>query len=505
LAALKTFLQRRSKFSKGTGKDERKLTMNPLSHPKTVVGPMLITVVVVCLSGQPAQAYLPPPVPDGAYPNRNTAEGGSALFYLTTGSDNTAVGAAALLENFTGSRNTAIGSQALGNNNGFDNTALGFNALHGNLDGLDNTGIGSNALHGNRDGGANTAIGFSALANNNGSGNTAVGYEALGVNLAGNQNTAIGFSALYLNKGSNNTANGFRALLNNSTGTNNTANGVDALFVNNGNQNTADGVAALHQNSTGGFNTANGYQALYFNQAGSNNTADGSNALLHNTGSNNIAVGSSAGINLTTGSNNIDIGAPGVGAESAKIHIGKQGTQNGTFIAGIYGVAGTGSQVVVNSAGKLGVTASSARFKNDIKPMDNSSQAVLALKPVTFHYKKEIDPDRSPQFGLVAEEVEKINPDLVVRDGDGKPYSVRYEAVNAMLLNEFLKEHRKVEKLASTIAQQQKDFHAISANQEKEIKALTASLKEQGAEIQKVSAELKLRKSAPQIAKNDVR
>ena len=234
-----------------------------------------------------------------------------------------------------------------------------------------------------------------------------------------------------------------------------------------------------------------GVNALFFNTTGQNNTAVGLNALLNNnTGSNNIALGVSAGSNLTTGSNNIEIGALGVAGEANKIRIGRQGTQNGTNIAGIFGVAVAGTQVVVNLNGKLGVAASSARFKEAIKPMDKASEALLALKPVTFRYKEELDPAKIPQFGLVAEEVEKVNPDLVVHDDAGKVMTVRYEAVNAMLLNEFLKEHKafieeqhKVETLEATVAD------------------LIATTKEQAAQIQKVSGQLKASKPAPQVVK----
>src|SRR5439155_9329 len=247
-----------------------------------------------------------------------------------------------------------------------------------------------------------------------------------------NANTFLGDDALINNTtGVNNTANGFETLLNNTTGFNNTANGFQALLSNTtGVSNTADGVGALNANTTGGANVANGDQALF------NNT----------TGSGNIAVGVNAGFNLTTGDNNIDIGNVGVAGEFQTIRIGRVGTQTRTFIAGISGTAVSGGVAVrVNSSGKLGTAPSSERFKEAIKPMDKASKAIFALKPVTFRYKKEIDPDRIPQFGLVAEQVEKVNPDLVARDEQGKPYTVRYEAVNAMLLNEFLKEHRKVE------------------------------------------------------------
>ena len=191
--------------------------------------------------------------------------------------------------------------------------------------------------------------------------------------------------------------------------------------------------------------------------------------------------------------------------EANTIRIGKQGTQKSTFVAGIFGTPITGSTVVVNSSGRLGVATSSARFKDQIKPMDKASEAILALQPVTFRYKHELDPDGVPQFGLVAEQVEKVNPDLVVRDEDGKVTTVRYEAVNAMLLNEFLKEHRNVAEQQSTIAElktalakQQKQIaaqQATAAQQQKQIEALTAT-------VQKVSDQVALNKSAPQLVAN---
>ena len=208
-------------------------------------------------------------------------------------------------------------------------------------------------------------------------------------------------------------------------------------------------------------------------------------------------MGALAGQNLTTGNNNIDIGANvlGVAGESNKIRIGKQGTQNGTFIAGIFGVAVSGSTVVVNSSGKLGVATSSARFKEAIKPMDRASEAILGLKPVSFRYKEEIDPDRTPQFGLIAEEVEKVNPDLVGRDQNGEVNTVRYEAVNAMLLNEFLNEHRTVQELKGTVAQQaaaSKQQQARIERQQQEIESLTNRL-------QMVSDQLELNKPSPRV------
>jgi hypothetical protein len=307
-------------------------------------------------------------------------------------------------------------------------------------------------------------------------------------------NTVLGDNALLNNTslGIDNTAIGSGALYSNIFGYGNTANGEEALFSNNGAFNTATGSQALELNTTGNYNIAVGSAALFNNTTGSSNVALGFEASENiTTGSNNIAIGTSAGINLTTGSDNIDIGNQGIADESNTIRIGTQGTQTNTYVAGVWQaiVTGTASPVRVNSSGKLGTAPFSARFKDVIKPMDKASEVILALKPVTFRYKKEIDPDRTPQFGLVAEEVEKVNPDLVARDDQGKPFTVRYEAVNAMLLNEFLKEHRKVEQLT-------KDFESKLAEQQKQIEVLTAGL-------QKVSTQLELSKAAPQTVKND--
>jgi Chaperone of endosialidase len=344
----------------------------------------------------------------------------------------------------------------------------------------------------------NTFLGNDALASNtSGVGNTATGAQALKSNTVGNHNTATGDAALFSNRfGFDNTATGVDALYSNNFGNNNTANGQEALFSNtDGNFNTATGGQALELNTTGNYNTASGDSALFSNTTGSSNVALGFEASENiSTGSNNIAIGSSAGINLTTGSNNIDIGNQGIAGESNAMRIGTQGTQTDTYIAGVWQsiVIGTGSPVRVNSSGKLGTAPSSARFKEEIQPMDKASEAILALKPVTFRYKPELDPEGIPQFGLVAEDVEKMNPDLVVHDDQGKPYTVRYEAVNAMLLNEFLKEHKafseaqhKVEKLETTVA------------------SLVATVKEQAAQIQRVNAQLELSKTAPQTVLNE--
>jgi hypothetical protein len=426
-----------------------------------------------------ARAVDPPP--DGGYPNQNTAEGEDALFSVSFGlGGNTAIGFQALYSDTGGHYNTASGSQALfSNTTGYGNTAIGFNAL---------------------------------MSNTTGFANTANGYKALVSNTTGFLNTAVGNNALYLNTTGVNTAIGAGALFHNTTGSDNTANGTNALEENTtGDSNTANGFDALFANTTGNGNTANGVGALNLNTIGINNTAIGITALSDNTiGGSNIALGVSAGANLTTGSNNIDIGNAGVANESNNIRIGTKGTQTATFIAGISGATVTGRAVVVNNSGQLGIAPSSKRFKDKIQPMDKASEAILALQPVTFRYKHELDPDGIPQFGLVAEQVEKVNPDLVARDDQGKPYTVRYEAVNAMLLNEFLKEHRKVEeqeatitqvkatvaKQAAIIAQQQKDFQAIAAHQQKQIETLTAGL-------QKVSAQVEMSKPASQMVLNN--
>jgi Chaperone of endosialidase len=396
----------------------------------------------------------------------------------TTGHDNTAFGDAALAGNTTGFFNTATGDTALASNTtGSNNTANGILALFSNTTASENTGVGSQALYFNTTGEGNTGIGNLALASNDtATDNTAVGNNALLSTVTGDHNTAIGSFALRLNTGQRNTATGANALVANTTGSFNTANGLGAM---------AD-------NTTGSFNTAMGRLALGGNTTGGSNTALGVGSLANCNGNGNTALGTSAGANLTIGDNNIDIGNQGVAGESNTIRIGTQGTQTKAFIAGISGTVVSGTPVKINRSGQLGVEPSSERFKQNIKAMDDASDTVLALKPVTFRYKPEIDPDGIPQFGLVAEEVEKVNPDLVVRDPDGKVYTVRYEAVNAMLLNEFLKEHRKNEEQGAAIAQQQT-----------EISALKAELKEQASQIQKVNDKIELSRSAPQTVLNN--
>ena len=256
-------------------------------------------------------------------------------------------------------------------------------------------------------------------------------------------------------------------------------------------QNTATGDYALFNLTTGTRNTAIGFQALNTNTTGGKNTAVGFFALQDNTtGKNNIALGYSAGT-FTTGDNNIHIGNVGA-QESDTIRIGTavgrnvREFQSNAYIAGISGVTiAAGVPVMIDADGHLGSTTSSERFKDEVKPMDKASEAILALTPVTFHYKKDLDPDGIPQFGLVAEQVEKVRPDLVARDKEGRPYTVRYEAVNAMLLNEFLKEHKTVQEQGETIARLQKQIEALTVG------------------LQKVSAQLEASKPVPQIVLNN--
>jgi len=388
---------------------------------KSRIPPVLIIFALVCFAlVQKTQAVSPPP--DGGYPGGNTAEGQNALLSLTSGAWNTAVGFASLKSNTIGNLNTAIGVNALSlNTTGINNTANGGNALYRNTTGHENTANGVYALFGNTTGTTNTAMGTNALRDN-------------------------------------------------TTGVSNTA--------------TGDGALAR---ITGNFNTANGYCALLGNTSvtGSGNTAIGACALIHGGGTLNTALGYFAGTSVS-GVNNIDIGANVYGEENDNntIRIGNPDITD-TFISGISGTTvASGASVFVDSNGHLGTVTSSKRFKDNIKPMDKASEAIFLLEPVTFRYKKEIDPAGTSQFGLVAEEVEQVNPELVARDGKGKPYTVRYEAVNAMLLNEFLKEHRKNEEQGATIARQQEQIDALAAG------------------LQKVSAQLEASKPASQVVNN---
>jgi hypothetical protein len=345
--------------------------------------------------------------------------------------------------------------------------------------------------------GGNTAEGQTALLHlTTGGFNTAVGFLSLRSDATGSFNTAIGAGALFANTADQNTAIGAGALLGDTTGDLNTAVGGFTLLSNiGGAANTAEGASALKSNIPGNSNTATGTDALSSNDTGGINTAVGVNALANNTaGSGNTAIGDETGFNQTTGSDNVYIGAgtPGVAGESGVC-----------YIASIFGrTSSGGAAVFINSSGKLGTTTSSKRFKEEIKPMDKTSEILFALKPVTFRYKEEIDPQGIPQFGLVAEDVEKVNPDLVVRDKEGKVNTVRYEQINAMLLNEFLKEHKKVEEQQAAIRRLKSNAtkqDAMIAELKKDMGVLTAELKEQATQIQRVSAQIEVSRPAARV------
>ena len=396
---------------------------------------------------QNSQAVVP--APDGAYPGGNTAEGQLSLGSLDTsaGLYNTAVGIYSLLSITDGDLCTALGAGTLFANTAPENTATGAGALFSNTTGEENTATGAFALFSNTTGTVNTAIGASALlSNTDGNFNTAVGQQALFANTSGQENTAVGFVAL----------------ANHPTGNFNTAVGSTALL-----------------NTTGAENTAVGAHTLANNTIGNVNTAIGGNALFSSTGSGNIALGHNAGGSVSTASNVICIGTSGANVD------------NSCFIGQIYfnvqPIVGTDpDSVTITSTGRLGRgNVSSRRYKHDIKPMDKASEALYALKPVSFHYNKEYDATQTLAFGLIAEEVAEVYPDLVGRNAAGEPESVRYEQINAMLLNEFLKEHRKNEEQEVTIARLQKQIEALTAG------------------LQKVSAQVEVSKLPQQVVNNN--
>jgi hypothetical protein len=393
-----------------------------MKNGSTVLATIVIVLVFSALA--PVAQATPPPKPEDRGNGNSAAENVQALNLSTTGSNNTAHGWFSLFSNTTGSSNTADGFQALySNTDGGDNTAYGFQALYSNTGSLSGQG-----------GSFNTGIGYQALHSNSGNSfrtasfNTAVGYQALYSNPSAFESTAIGYQALFGDIG-------------------------------------------------GGDNTAIGHRALYNNTTGLFNTAVGGDSLPSNTeGALNTAIGTGAGGNVTTASNVICIGAFVAGADA----------DHSCFIGNIRGVTTQNADaipVMIDSAGQLGTASSSRRFKNEIKPMDEASESILALKPVTFHYKS--DKTNTPQFGLIAEEVAEVNPDLVVRDKNGEIYTVRYDAVNAMLLNEFLKAHRKME------------------TQQKHIDALAAQLKQQTALIQQVRMQMSRTDPVPRMIANN--
>jgi trimeric autotransporter adhesin len=404
---------------------------------------LLIALAVLYFAFLPkAQALSPPP--DGGYPGGNTAEGQNALFNLTTGPYNTAVGLFSLMTITDAGYNTAIGAGTLLFNTAGENTATGAGALFSNTTGIDNTANGAFALFSNTIGERNNAVGDGALFANNANFNNAFGAFALEANTTGGANDAFGDEA-------------------------------------------------LQENTTGTNNTAIGYQALRSNGTGNGNVAVGARALFSGTGvmtgSDNTAIGNSAGENVDTGSGNVYIGASVEAVDPAENDHTYIRNINTTSVSG-----GNADFVTVDlTTGLLGHLSSSQRYKEDIHPMDNASQTLYRLKPVTYCYKKEIDRSQSLDYGLIAEDVAEIDSNLAVRARDGQIESVRYNAINAMLLNEFLKEHRKVQELDATVAQQQKDFQATIAQ-------LAARLEEQASQILKVSAQLELSKPVSRTA-----
>src|SRR5262245_9720660 len=474
-----------------------------MNTPTQSKSPLILILVMSALAGfgflPNLQAVSPPP--DGGYPGGNTAEGQSALLGLTTGIYNTAVGVFALESDADGKFNTGTGTGALLVNTADENTATGAGALLSNATGSPNTANGAFALFSNTTGNNNNAFGFEALfSNTTGPFNNAFGNGALASNTTGDRNTAMGEGALLANTtGSHNIAIGVSALRNNSTGHDNiaigqdassqsqggqfnTAVGSDALVFNSADGNTAIGADALSNKTAGASNTAIGTGALETNMSGIDNTASGLNALFNNTGNGNTALGFGAGAAATTGSNNVYIGAGMVGVASES---------NACYIASIFGQTVDPTDdlaVFVDGHGKLGTTVSSRRFKDGVKPMAEASEAIMAFKPVTFHYKD--DPKNTPQYGLIAEEVARVNPYLVARDSKGEIISVHYDQVWNMMLNEFLKEHKKVQEQEARITRLQKDFESQLIGQQKQIEALRFGLR-------KVSAQLEITKHIP--------
>ena len=450
---------------------------------RTTIRSRVTIVVLLCFGLLPrVQAVVPPP--DGGYPNFTTAEGTNGLRNLTSGAGNTGVGWYSLFGDTTASFNTAVGVGTLLFNNADENTAIGaatllFNTASGN------TAIGSRALLNNTTGGTlgniqgvdvgpNVAVGQQALESNTvASANTAVGYQALQSFTTG----PLGLEQIGLC-----TAVGFRALANTA--------GIGVA-------NSAFGYRALANNTDGAGNTAIGLQTLVSNTIGSSNVAIGNNALSNSTGDGNIALGFNAGAGVTTANNVISIGTFGTNVS------------NSCFIGNIYSnvqpIVGTDpDSVTINSSGRLGRgNVSSRRYKHDIKPMDNASEALFKLKPVSFRYNTEYDATQTPAFGLIAEEVAEVYPDLVGRNPQGEPESVRYDQVNSMLLNEFLKEHRKVEEQEATIAKQRKDFAAAISELKREMQTIVSRLHDQDANIQKISDQVELNKRGAQVVANE--
>ncbi len=332
------------------------------------------------------------------------------------------------------------------------NTHLGAGSLNSITTGVGNGAFGGNALYWNTRGSENNAYGYQALAyNSSGSYNNAIGSYSLLLNTTGTYNSALGYIALY----------------HNTTGSQNTGLGLGTLYSNTtGNYNSASGSFGLHANTTGSSNNASGYGALYKNTTGLNNNAMGVFAMGSNTiGSNNIAMGEYSGYNSVTGSNNIEIGSRGSATDNNVIRIGSPGTQAAMYVAGVSGINVTGgATVVVNSAGQLGVVSSSRRYKEDIRSMGAASDRLLALRPVTFRYKKADENGKKPeQYGLIAEEVAKVMPELVVYNQKGQPETVAYQTLAPLLLNELQREHGQVEALQAQVTELRRITAQLSA------------------------------------------
>ncbi len=428
-------------------------------------------------------------------------KGGALFVHTKGGAQNTALGRAALSSVTTGYYNTALGDGALfSNTGGSRNTAAGYGALSANTSGVFNTACGSAALRGNTTGSYNTASGAAALVSNTtGSNNTAVGASALLLNTTGSRNTASGFAALLFNTtGFRNTAFGYRALNSNTTGFANTATGANALRANKGTGNTACGAAALSSNvygtgnaamgrnalssnTTGQTNTACGDGALFYNTTGSDNTACGQGALGYNTtGSDNIALGRKAGSYLTTGDDNIDIGNIGFPGESNTIRIGEYFAHTRAFITGIRGVTtdfANAIPVLIDSAGQLGTVSSSARFKEEIRDMGETTEKLLELRPVVFRYRPEVQKGERPlEYGLIAEEVAEVFPELVVYDEQGEPFTVKYHLLSSMLLNELKKLDQRNDAHERELKDLREQFETQARDHARELRGLEARL-----------------------------
>jgi Chaperone of endosialidase len=454
-----------------------------------------------------------PVAPETALPGFNTADGDHTLFSLTNGVANTAVGWYSLKSLTTGSFNTGMGAGTLVLNSGNENTGTGAAALLLNSTGTRNTANGTRALLSNTSGSSNTAIGDSALSNNTADANTAIGDSALLNNTTGGTlgtpngfdvgpNTAVGAFALGSNTiSSANTAVGYQALGSITTGFMDTdlgastAVGFEALANATGGSdfNSAFGYQALFWNTTGFQNTAIGTQAMFSNDVGYNNVAIGDRAMINNTaGRGNIALGFGAGFNIT-GNNNVCIGLSGESSVNNSTYIANINTTAQPIVTGVDGVT------VDLMTGRLGHGVSSRRYKEDIKPMDKASEALFALKPVMFRYKKQIDPTQGLDYGLIAEDVARLAPELAIPNGKGEIENVRYQAINAMLLNEFLKVHKRVEEQAREMQEQKSTISELR----KGLGTVIAQLKEQASEIQNVSAQFETSKPASKVVVNN--